>query len=939
MKWRVAPAGLTLLLVVTACARSIDPGPQIRDLAGERDRPPVDKLPVVETPRVGTDAAQAFENYQKLLDLPQDPATRAETLRRLADLQLELDEAGEGDSPQSELRLRQSIALYDTLLKEHPQDPRNDRLLYQLSRAYQNLGELQRAEAILQRLTREYPQSAYADEAHFRHGELLFRLGQFEDAAREYRQVLTRRERSPFFDAAQYKYGWALYRQSKFEEAVDVFLAILARELPPGEHSDPQAAIERVAIGKRDLAKDSLRVVSLSLASLGSDGITRYFSTRPRPVFTPLIHTALGELLMERERYTDAAGAYGAFIELHPRHALAPAFRGRAIASLHAGGFGDLVVAEKEKYVAAYDPSAPYWTGRNPAPEVLKELRVHLEDLARHYQARGQRTRESDSARAQRDFQAAAKSWRRLLELYPQDPQRGELRFLLGEALYEAGDTLAAAQEYNRVVAEAPDHARAPEAAYAALLAYQRHSREVPAEQKTAALRFSVQAGLQLAERYPKHPQALAALTRAAEDLYLLESWNESLAAANRVLQATPQAPAELRRAAWGVAADIHFSQKRHPEAERAIGEVLKLTPADSKERTELEERLAASIYRQGEAAREAGNLPAAAATFLRVGQAVPGASIRANADYDAAAMFIALKDWPQAIRVLESFRSTHRTSPLLPEVDKQLAVVYQNSGRSADAAAVLARIAGRGGEAADTRRDAAWLAVTLLDQAKDPRTATEYDAYLKQYPQPLDRAMQARHRLAELARARGDTARQQHWLREIVNADTAAGEARTPRSRELAAEASLELGRMEARTASAMPLRLPLKDSLPPKRRALERAIETLTRAADYGIADVTTAATYELGQLYQNFSKTLLESDRPRLPALELEQYNLLLEEQAFPFEERAIEWHEANLQRAGQGVYNEWVGRSLQALASLVPARYGKREQTTDVYDALR
>jgi cellulose synthase operon protein C len=154
------------------------------------------------------------------------------------------------------------------------------------------------------------------------------------------------------------------------------------------------------------------------------------------------------------------------------------------------------------------------------------------------------------------------------------------------------------------------------------------------------------------------------------------------------------------------------------------------------------------------------------------------------------------------------------------------------------------------------------------------------------------------------------------------------------------APEATLEFARVEAQKAGKLPLKLPLAQSVKVKKDAVERAIAGLTRASDYNVAAVTTAATYELGLLYQAFSKSLLESERPRkLSALEREQYDLLLEEQAFPFEEKAIEWHEANLKRVEQGVYSEWIGRSLQALAQLAPGKYGKREQTAETYDALR
>ncbi len=876
-------------------------------------------------------AELAVQHYEKLLELPQDPAARAETLRRLADLQLQIDEQGGGTLAQSEARQRRSIELYNAVLSGHPGAPNNDRVLYQLARAHQNVAEPGKAEAALQRLIREFPQSQYVDDAHFRRGELLFKIGQFDEAAIEYRHVLDLGEATPFFHPAQYKYGWAQYRQSNYEPALDVFMAVLSRELPPGEQSDPQAAIDGVRAGKKDLALDALRVVSLSFAQLGgADAARKYFAARSEPPYAALLYANLGAHLLEKRRYTDAAHTYGVFIDGHPRHALAPSFQARAIAALNQGGFVDQVVEEKERYAERFDPASDYWRGASPAPDVLKDLRAHQEDLARHYQARGQKTKPFDATRARTDFLAATRWYQRLLAQSPQDPKAPEFRFLAAEALLDAGDTLAAAAEFNRVVADYPAHDKAPEAAYAALLAHQRHAGEVPEAQRDDAQRQSVAAALRLAERFPRHDKALAALTRAAEDLYRLRDWNGAIDTAARVLQAEPAAPVELRRTALGVTADTHYGQQRFAEAETAYLDLLALLPQPSEERTGAIEHAAEAIYKQAEAARDAGDPAAAADAFLRIGQRVPGARIRAAADYDAGAMLIAAQQWGRAASVLEAFRATHATSGLLPDVDKKLAVVYQNDGRPTAAAAVLDRIKARRTETADVRLEAAWLEVSLLDQARDPKAWPAYAAYVKEYPQPLDRAMEARQKLADYAATRKDRAQRERWLREIVAADAGAGEARTPRSRQLAAQAALEFARAEAQKAARLTLKLPLAQSIKLKKAAVERAIAQLTQAGDYNVAEVTTAATYELGLLYQDFGKALMSSERPRRQsALEREQYDVLLSEQAFPFEEQAIRWHDANLQRVAQGVCTEWIVRSLQQLAQMSPGKYGKRE----------
>ena len=100
-----------------------------------------------------------------------------------------------------------------------------------------------------------------------------------------------------------------------------------------------------------------------------------------------------------------------------------------------------------------------------------------------------------------------------------------------------------------------------------------------------------------------------------------------------------------------------------------------------------------------------------------------------------------------------------------------------------------------------------------------------------------------------------------------------------------------------------------------------------------------MTTAATFGMAELYRKLGSDLMTSERPKnLDADAKEQYDVLLEEQAFPFEEKAIELHETNAQRTGDGVYDEWVQRSFDVLAKLKPARYAKTEISEDYVPTL-
>jgi tetratricopeptide (TPR) repeat protein len=121
-----------------------------------------------------------------------------------------------------------------------------------------------------------------------------------------------------------------------------------------------------------------------------------------------------------------------------------------------------------------------------------------------------------------------------------------------------------------------------------------------------------------------------------------------------------------------------------------------------------------------------------------------------------------------------------------------------------------------------------------------------------------------------------------------------------------------------------------PLNRSLAPKRKALDTALAAYKAAEAYAIAEVTTQAGFEIAELYRQLGADIMASEPPRnLDADALEQYKLLLEDEALQFEEQAIALHAANAALASDGVYNEGVKASYETLAKLVPARYGKSE----------
>ena len=79
--------------------------------------------------------------------------------------------------------------------------------------------------------------------------------------------------------------------------------------------------------------------------------------------------------------------------------------------------------------------------------------------------------------------------------------------------------------------------------------------------------------------------------------------------------------------------------------AEQSYYQLRTFTPPDDPEANEeIKDRIASSIYKQGEMARDMGMLEEAVTHFTRLGQVVPDSDIRMTAEYDAAAALINLQ-------------------------------------------------------------------------------------------------------------------------------------------------------------------------------------------------------------------------------------------------------------------------------------------------------
>ena len=920
------------VLVLAGCAskraQELDNAPTLKTMSGREIDVPEDK-------GIKAGVGDAIAAYRKFLEAAPKAQQRSEAMRRLGDLEMDAADQKLADGSATAPDYKAAIARYEEYLKEHPKDPGNDRVLYQLARALEQGGQLEAANKMLDRLVAEYPKTQHHDEAQFRRGEILFAMRDYAKAEQAFTAVMKGDSGNPFQERALYMHGWSLFKQGRLEDALPSFFAVLDRKPALRGNETDLADIQSLTRADRELVEDTFRVMSISLQNLqGPASIPPYITSDERKGYEFRVYQQLGELYIKQDRVKDAADTFSAFVKQQPLHAQAPQLQARVIEIYQASGFATLALDAKKDYVSRYGIDSEF---RKANPEGWERARplvkTHLTELARHHHALAQKSK------ASADYQEAVRWYRAYISSFPEDPDTAQNNFLLAELLFEDKQLFDAANEYEKVAYGYPAHAKSADAGYSALLAYSGMEKAAPAAELPKLQRTSVDSALRFAKAFPSDTRTGSVLTNASEKLFTLRD-ERAPEVAQMVLKLEPPAAPEQRRVAWTVIAHSAFDSGHFADAEKGYREVIALTPEKDPKRNELVERVAAAVYKQGEQARAAGNLREAVTHFDRVATVAPNSSIRVNAQYDAAAALIALKDWDAATPALEDFRRRNPNHPLAAEVGPKLALAYMEKGQGAQAAVEFERLAST---AKDPKlaQSSLWQAAELYEKAGSRTAAAKaYERYVKQYPESLETGVEVRWRLSRMAKADGDAKRELALMKEIQQADLSGGARRTDRTRYLGATATLALAEPAADAYRKVALVEPLAKNLKLKKAKMEEALRAYAAAANYGVADITTAATYHTAALYQDFGKAMLTSERPKkLKKAELEQYNVMLEEQAFPFEEKAMELHEVNVKRAASGIYDKWVQESFKSLAALRPVRYGKLERSEGVIDAIR
>jgi TolA-binding protein len=587
----------------------------------------------------------------------------------------------------------------------------------------------------------------------------------------------------------------------------------------------------------------------------------------------------------------------------------------------------------------------------------------------------------------QEAFELAAVYYDQFIRTFSPDDEVPQMRFYLAEALSSANKLNRAIESFEIYAYEDSPNPLASEAAYAALILFETLTeravdRDVSFKNQLEARKMVSQ---QLfVENFASDPRTVNVAQSLMQRLFEQEKYIESMRWANWLLSGDKlnglaYARANLPEASLSeqhigvhelekeslisarlVLAHGNFALENYVVAQAGYETLLSILPADDERIKELTNRLAATFFQQSEQVLARANVKEALAAPIpegedlaalsetqklaladsvallqRIMRQTPNSTFRAAAQYDTATYLLALEDWSAALPLLLDFQTRFPKNELVSTIPGKLLVAYEKSEQWAPAAKLLMAQHAANPDS-QLGRESMFVAAEYYLKANDREKALDtFRSYAHRYPNPLSDANEARFKMTEFYQESGEESKRRFWLNKLIEADRNAGDQRSARSRYLAAMGSMVFAKDADNAYQKIKLTLPLNKSLQRKQTALKTAIARYDGVMSYGIAEYTTEANYALANLYSVLAVDLMDSARPNgLSALEMSQYELLLEEQAFPFEETAITLHENNAKRAHDGLYDDWVKESLRTLEGFLPVRYRKPEQIEDL-----
>lgn len=362
-----------------------------------------------------------------------------------------------------------------------------DESLYTLALLLEEHGQAARARQVYHRLLREHPQSRYVPHAYLAFAEHSFGEGDLTAAAQLYERVLqVPAERNELYGYALYKLAWVRHNQEDFRGALDAFVRLLEHTRQFADRSDSAA-----------LARQTRRELVLPYAQTGRPdralALFRRVAEHDDEAYAML--ESLGQLYFDTGQWPETSRVHHQLMAELPGSDSLCRWQLRVLDATLASRPKDEQVREARRTV---EVSQAFASGAHLAQNVTEcreETATALLLLSTGWHREAVGTDDQPGTRDPATMQQASALYDLLGDAFPDlrqmrlsridrrdRPTAAQVAAYQGELLFELQRWAHCAAAFERALDLGPDAQLAADAAYGAVLCYDRHfgSREPP---------------------------------------------------------------------------------------------------------------------------------------------------------------------------------------------------------------------------------------------------------------------------------------------------------------------------------------------------------------------------------------------------------------------------------------------------------------------------
>jgi TolA-binding protein len=374
----------------------------------------------------------------------------------------------------SEAYKKQALSNYAVVLKDYPEYPRLDEVLYIMAYNEYQAGKNKEAVQNYSKLIRQYPSSDYVADSYLALGEHYFAANKLPQATKAYGKaydVALEREKPSVYRYAQYKLAWCDYNAQEYDKALKRFKSVVddsERAEARGEGSTGD--------GKRDavqLKREALNDMVLTYSQLDQvEDAHAYLKKKAGGDESFRLTTKLAMVYDNQGKHKQQVQTLRLLINLNPDHVSAPDFQSQIVQAYSKLGNRQAVRKEVTRMVELYRPGSSWWRkneGNESAVERARTLaEQRMRELVTEYHRFAQKFKNVD------DYELARDLYGQYLQAFPDSEQAYELSFYYAEILWDLGQWQDAAEQYDAVVARDTAGRYTRDCAYNAILAWEK---------------------------------------------------------------------------------------------------------------------------------------------------------------------------------------------------------------------------------------------------------------------------------------------------------------------------------------------------------------------------------------------------------------------------------------------------------------------------------